>query len=730
MSQVKNLRAMFENKGDTSPPERGRSSGASTPVQGNSGSESPRPLSKVRTSFVAIEKDGRIGLQRNPSHESSVSRRRLSMDTDAESVSTVPDKPSASLEEATRGNKPFFQEAIPESPRLPVDPPKTPTEQIGAVTDEPSVNPDKQVDQEEPSPSLLPAEPAPVSPKKEDVPMTPPAATNGKSETATVDEPAPTATARTTEPAKITEPAKTTEPAKITEPAKTATPAKAATPAKTITAKKTTTSRPSTISTKPVPTTKHPAKSPSTAKPPPATRPSASTTHKPETKPALKASPVIKKEPKPAARTTSTATRPQAATTSKKPQPLKPTTSDTGFVKPKPKSPTKPVHLPASLTAPTAASGARTGRQGRPPASSQNLGVPARPASRASSTGAGASSGRTDKRQPSTSAVGRSRPSLGIPPKKTAEQSQTKKEAPVDESFLARMMRPTQASSSKTAEKVPTTPPKKTAKRRTSSGADATRRGSSVKAPGSARKPIRKQAESRAAPGSVISDDSHTVETADERKASELVKSENSEVPVITTEEAQTNGPSEDSKKSEPKPVIGEKASDETAESIQQESQPRNVAEESVSEEKAEEARPATPKPSKDETKSVEAKKTNESTTNSEEPVVDSEQPTENADIVPLMEESSTQAPVVVEETNQTTASEPKLETEDEVIPLLEKDTEPATKVETADTEIDNATKDDTKEDVKATDAFEEKDTTGEETAEKKQEPASATKAD
>jgi hypothetical protein len=33
MSQVKNLRAMFENKGDTSP-ERGRSSGASTPVQG------------------------------------------------------------------------------------------------------------------------------------------------------------------------------------------------------------------------------------------------------------------------------------------------------------------------------------------------------------------------------------------------------------------------------------------------------------------------------------------------------------------------------------------------------------------------------------------------------------------------------------------------------------------------------------------------------------------------
>ena len=34
MSQVKNLRAMFEGKGDTSPPDRGRSSGASTPVPG------------------------------------------------------------------------------------------------------------------------------------------------------------------------------------------------------------------------------------------------------------------------------------------------------------------------------------------------------------------------------------------------------------------------------------------------------------------------------------------------------------------------------------------------------------------------------------------------------------------------------------------------------------------------------------------------------------------------
>ncbi|SPJ71458.1 uncharacterized protein FTOL_01186 [Fusarium torulosum] len=716
MSQVKNLRAMFENKGDTSPPDRGRSSGASTPVQGTSGSESPRPLSKVRTSFVAIEKDGRIGLQRNPSHESSVSRRRLSMDTDAESVSTVPDKPSASLEDAPRGNKPFFQEAIPESPRLPIDPPKTPTEQIGAVTDQPSVNPDKQVDQEELSPSLLPAEPAVVSPKKEpekepekeNKPVTPPA-TNGEPEAIAVKEPASNVTAKTTAPVKTTA------------------------------TKKTTATRPSTISTKPA-TTKPAAKSPALAKPT-ATKPSASTTHKPEPKSAPKTAPVGKKEPRPASRTTPApaATRPNVATTSKKPQPLKPTTSDTGFVKPKPKSPTKPVHLPASLMAPTAASGAKTGRQGRPAASSQTLGVPARPASRASSTGAGASAAKKVQRQPSN--VGRSRPSLGPPPKKTSEQPQTKKDAPVDESFLARMMRPTAASSSKTAEKVPTTPPKKTAKRPSFSGTDPRPRDSSVKAPGSARKSSRKPAGSKPKSGSVASDDSHTVETAAEEKAFEPTKSENVEVPVIT-EEIQANDASQNSKKSESEPAVVEKK---TAKQ-----EPQGVSQEPAKEEKLAEARPVTP--AEEELKSVEITETaatekseesaekplasepEESTDIPEKPVADSDKSTDNMDIVPLIEESSAQQPVVVEETNETSTAEPEAETEETVIPLVEKDTEPAAETETIEkqtTEIDIATKNDTKEDAEATDAVEEKDTTGEKSdEEKKQEPESVTKTE
>lgn len=44
-------------------------------------SGSPRPLSKVRTNFVAIEKNGRMGLQREHSGDSDLSRRRMSSET-------------------------------------------------------------------------------------------------------------------------------------------------------------------------------------------------------------------------------------------------------------------------------------------------------------------------------------------------------------------------------------------------------------------------------------------------------------------------------------------------------------------------------------------------------------------------------------------------------------------------------------------------------------------------
>ncbi|QPC75893.1 hypothetical protein HYE68_006645 [Fusarium pseudograminearum] len=711
MSQVKNLRAMFENKGDTSP-ERGRSSGASTPVQGTSVvSESPRPLSKVRTNFVAIEKDGRIGLQRDPSHESSVSRRRLSMDTDSESVSTVPDRPSASLEDAPRGNKPFFQEDIPESPRHPIEPPKTPTEQMGAVTDEPSINPDKQVDKEEPSPSLLPAEPAPEEPTQEEHTQEEPA-----SEEPTPEAPAPVSPKKETKEKKpeavLAAPAATNGKSKANTVKELAPAAivKAATP------KKTTTTRPSAISTKAT-STKPPAKSPSATKPP------GSTTHKTETKPTAKTAPAAKKEHRQASATSSTATRPAATTASKKPQPLKPTTSDTGFVKPKPKSPTKPVHLPASLMAPTAASGAKTGRQAQASASSQNLNVPARPGSRASATGTSASAGKTVKRQPSN--VGRPRPSLGPPPKKPSEPTHAKKEAPVDESFLARMMRPTQASSSKTAEKVPTTPPKKTTKRSSSSGADPSRREFGVKTPGSARKQIRRPAESKPSAGSVTSDETPTIEVVPEEQTPGPTKSQS------TTEDIKANDAQKDSKKPGPALAAADEGHNEVVESVQKEIQAQEAAKTPI-EEKQEAARPITPQPAKEENpvevSDITAPEKTETSPQEppadqpNEPVVDSKKPTENSDIVPLVEESSSQPPVVVKETAETSGNELGQETEQEVVPLLEKDSEPALESETTEkqnTEIETASKDNM-DDVKTTDAAEEKDTTGHQTEEEK----------
>ncbi|KAF4507614.1 hypothetical protein G6O67_004093 [Ophiocordyceps sinensis] len=163
MSQVRNLRAMFENKGDKSPPDRGRSPGVSTssanPI-GASGPGSPRPLSKVRTNFVAIERDGRIGLRRDHSGESSLSRRRMSIETDAESSSTFPDKPvTTSSDDFPKPMRRLFV-SEPDSEPLPPPPsdallPPTPA---GAVGDKPSTNPDKQIDQEQSPIALRPAD--------------------------------------------------------------------------------------------------------------------------------------------------------------------------------------------------------------------------------------------------------------------------------------------------------------------------------------------------------------------------------------------------------------------------------------------------------------------------------------------------------------------------------------------------------------------------------------------
>ncbi|KAH6645360.1 hypothetical protein BKA67DRAFT_541589 [Truncatella angustata] len=424
MSGVKNLRAMFEQKHDTSPPDRGRSPGPGTgPGTPSFGSPTPssRPLSKVRTNFIAVEKDGRVGLARDPSRDSvSASSRRLSNET--ESITPAPlQENNDPFSDNMANNLASFKtnlanDPIPESPAQSSPGKSSPekgTEQ-GAETPEitPCPNPDKIVDEEESQTKLTPADP---TVKTE---------TNGKSNGlhgTPEAENKPKHTTTTTKSAP-----KTAAP--ITTSAKTASkPLKSPLPPKT---------------------PKSPAKEAPTAK-------------VPERKPAAKAT-----TPKAAApRSRST------ASSDKKPgaPELSPSAS---FVRAKPKSPTRPVQLPSRLTAPTTASASKLGSSALPRGQSQtrapgNTAAPTaahRPASRVSTATAGtSSSGKTLKRQAST--VGRARPSLGPPPKlPSKDHPPVRKDGhQVDEGFLARMMRPTASSASKTSDKTPVTPPRKQA---------------------------------------------------------------------------------------------------------------------------------------------------------------------------------------------------------------------------------------------------------------------------
>uniref|UniRef100_L2FJ88 Mucin-7 n=1 Tax=Colletotrichum fructicola (strain Nara gc5) TaxID=1213859 RepID=L2FJ88_COLFN len=341
MSAVKNLRAMFEQKQDASPPDRGRSPGLSS-----NGTEPPpppaRPLSKIRTSFVAVEKDGRVGLRRDPSNESSLSQRRLSSHTEGEaSVSGQSDKTMATEETSGGFKASVVSETIPESPRRPdatKGSPQAATRSLGAVTDKPSHNPDKHARSKTPTRS-------PTTTKAPALPQS---------------------------GSKLSAPKAAHDPAKKTPE-----------------------------------------------------KPATST-------------------PKTGAKT---------AGSNKKPAPVNVTPpSGAGFVKPKVKSPTRPVRLPASLMAPTAASVSKVKGEAPRETLSRSSGNQGRPASRASAAGAGPH--KTLKRQ--NSVINRPRPSI----KPRQDHPSTKKEKEVDENFLARMMRPTQSSSSKTTEKAPVTPPR------------------------------------------------------------------------------------------------------------------------------------------------------------------------------------------------------------------------------------------------------------------------------
>ncbi|KAJ9151826.1 hypothetical protein NKR23_g2773 [Pleurostoma richardsiae] len=451
MSKVGNLRAMFEQRGESSPPDRGRSPGIppGLPLTQPTGSESPRPLSKVRTSFIAVEKDGRIGLQRDRSDDSSVSRRKLSGELAGETPPALQEKTNVfgstmekvvSNSSASSGTAPtsfstgrtnLANEPIPESPRTDAAPPSAVQKKANTQAGAPGSNPDKHTDIEDPKAKMLPGGPTDKIAVK-----------NGALyEAGGFGEELNGADAGKLK----------TKTAGASGASKTATKAHKAAP----------------ISVGQKTTTKA-TKSPKTPTSPSVSQQklTAKTPERKAVEPAKTAAP----------KTTSiTGASSKAATpapsSAKKPPPITVSPSSTGFVKPKPKSPTKPVKLPPGLMTHTAASGSKVNgpRQSMNPprqslsrqsgiyASSQHIG---RSPSRASVTSTTTAKGL--KRQSST--INRPRPSLGLPPKQPAkDHPPTKRETAVDEGFLARMMRPTQASSSKTHEKVAVSPPRKPA---------------------------------------------------------------------------------------------------------------------------------------------------------------------------------------------------------------------------------------------------------------------------
>ncbi|KAF7939133.1 uncharacterized protein EAE97_007214 [Botrytis byssoidea] len=477
MSNIKNLRAMFEqNNKETSasPPDRGRSSGEYTLFSPGSSTTPPRPLSKVRTSFVTVERGAQqagqaiqLGLKRQDSNSEpnmasggSMARRRTSFSLDEQShpKETAERKKSISEEFEARKASIMVDELIPES----------------ALAETPAFEVSKQIGDPEPTKQTTPergrelAKPAEIkeNPKKSE-------------EESKALNTSPPATRATKSPTSKTGPSKTNATPKVSDKA---TRTKSATrPAPISTAKSSTTPKIS-------PRVSSPPKSSRTAPRTPTTPTGSGKDGKlqksktPEKKPVVSSKTPDKK---PAKKTSSTSLATSSgARASSKPRSASrpavksrnpPSPPQSGLGKPKPRSPTRPVQLPASLLAPTASSGSKGATSAPPARQTQSRASGAiknetAPRSQSRAGSAPRSSATTAKsshppvsRSASQVKKGTTRPSLG--PSSTLQRKSSAGSLPpasaplADDGFLSRMMRPTASSASKSTDKSP--PPKR-----------------------------------------------------------------------------------------------------------------------------------------------------------------------------------------------------------------------------------------------------------------------------
>jgi len=426
---------------------------------GGSNGTSPQPLSKVRTSFVAVERSGQLGaqwgLRKESSTDPSLATRRASFSIDEETdPKAIADrKQSINTELSARKSSAAVTETIPESAieTPPIDSEKRSGYLNGSsgrgkaipAESKPSANPDKKTSVEDRHAKLLPGD------------TTSSAAVSGGAALRNSGGFGENLNGNTSEKLNSTSPTKAA--AKTAPAGQTARPGPISITPSLAAAKAVPklTKSPSVLKT---PTT--PAKTPTTpglSGKATTSKPAAPSSKKSQAKPAdmkaTKSTASSSTTSKPAARPTTSSTI--ASTSENKPPHTSPTT---GFHKPKPKSPTRPAKLPASMTAPTASSLSKVATAAAP--SRQSLAPSTKTVSRSRSH---ASLSQKQELHHKPSKLESDRPVFGRPStstlkKQPSRQSLPKQPAPTDESFLARMMRPTTSSASKTTEKVITPP--------------------------------------------------------------------------------------------------------------------------------------------------------------------------------------------------------------------------------------------------------------------------------
>lgn len=394
---------MFENKGDdSSSPDRGRSPASRTPVD----SDSPRPLSKIRSNFVAVNRNGQLGLSRDLSVESTSPDAQNSVGTDTEAAKSVHNAVEEPLRKVQDSNIPVPANLPPTTPPKRerscdrVEGPNT------ALTEVFSLDSPSHADQ---TSALTTPDTTSISAQEN----------GGMTQDSSILTSSPKETKA--ESLKLESLPTTTTVPRILRPHDT----------------KDGSANMTTVDTKPMRDASR------------------------------------RREPKVAATAnkTKTSTIPASSSQARSLQPRAGAEHTNAHTRLASKSPTKNARVPpTSVTAPAASSGARLNasrqRPSRQPHISQKSATAERSSSRSSVSTKG-SSQRTGK--PSSSMTSHSRPSFGPPPKRLEEHSKLVRDSHVDQDFLARMMRPTHSSSSKTTEKAPVTPPRKQLARRSSS---------------------------------------------------------------------------------------------------------------------------------------------------------------------------------------------------------------------------------------------------------------------